>query len=91
REAPSERAATVACGRFGAYELSRAITKPEKVQAEQLLDRACEESSAQACCDLANAVEADADRPWKRERAADLRTKACELGEARCCGKKPPK
>jgi uncharacterized protein len=79
----------IACGRLGAIDLARAETKTESERALYMLEQACRQSSGQACCDLAQAYRNGTGVSASPARASELRTKACELKEKRCCGSPP--
>jgi uncharacterized protein len=77
----------LACGRLGAMELTRAKTRPEAEQAVKMLEEACEHASGQACCDLAEAYREGTGVSTSAARATELKAKACQLEEKRCCGR----
>jgi TPR repeat protein len=80
-----DRIKGIACGRLAALDLARAATRTDKDRARHRLDEACEQSSGQACCDLAEDYRKRTDREASPARAAELRARACRLHERRCC------
>jgi TPR repeat protein len=80
-----------ACGRLGEINLALASTRAEEEAALGLLEKACEDSSGQACCDLAEAQRKRFRGASDPARAAELRDRACALGEQRCCAPPAPK
>ena len=82
-------AASVACPRVAIGDLGVAESATEAERPLTILRQACERSSGEACCALAEEhrrgqwVGADA------QKAVELRAKACGLGWQACCGQAP--
>lgn len=75
----------LACVRLATLDLARAQTVTEAGYAIGLLRRACDQSSGEACCRLADIVERGTMVTPDVSEAARLRSKACELGHLGCC------
>ena len=78
-------AADVACARVAAIALDRAKDAAEAEAPLSTLQRACNDSSREACCALGDAYADGRGVPADAEKARPLRAKACELGLTRCC------
>jgi TPR repeat protein len=84
-DATDERVGALSCGRWAALELVQGQTRGARQNALHILERTCDASSGQACCDLAAAYAKGIETTPTPARAAELRARACELEERRCC------
>ena len=78
-------AADVACARAAAITLARAKDVTEAEGPLSDLQRACSDSSGEACCVLADAYRDGQGVAADAEKAGTFRDKACQLGASRCC------
>jgi TPR repeat protein len=82
RGEPSER---VACPRLAALQVAAATTEAEATRPLSLLIKGCAMSIGEACCALADLHKSARWLPPDPSRVADLQSKACALGQSRCC------
>ena len=80
-----ESASIVACPRLAAMDVMTAASKTEARHGLNFLNRACANSGGEACCLLAEIHQKGMWVTPDPERTADLRSKACILGQSRCC------
>jgi TPR repeat protein len=78
-------AAPVACPRLAVMVLARANLSDDAERALAILREACERASGEACCGLADEYQRGKWVPGDAAKAGELRTKACTLGQPRCC------
>jgi TPR repeat protein len=78
-------AAEVACARAAAIALDRAPDAAEAEAAISSLQRACSNSSREACCAVGDAYRDGKGVTADPQKAKTFRAKACEQGLARCC------
>jgi len=77
--------AEVACPRQAGVKLARARGRPEADTALSDLQRTCDSSMGEACCELGEQYRIGRWVPADAEKARELRSKACGLGCERCC------
>jgi len=82
RESPG---AWLACARADAFDLAHATSHLEADRAIEHLRDQCVAESAPACCSLADEYQSGKWVPADPSRTAELRQRACKLGERRCC------
>jgi TPR repeat protein len=78
--------AGVACPRLAAMQIAGANWPTEVERPLSQLTNACEQSSGEACCALADVYAAGKWVTTDGGRVKALRAKACDLGRVRCCG-----
>jgi TPR repeat protein len=81
-------AAEVACPRLAIIALGRAQLSIDADRPLARLREACDHASGEACCGLADEYARGKWLPTDSTRASELREKACNLGQERCC--QPP-
>ncbi len=77
--------AGLACVRFVSLRLAEATTAEEADPLLQFLQKGCDDSYGEACCDLAEAAATGRAAPSDPDKISALRSKACNLGQKRCC------
>ena len=82
RESPG---ASLACARAGAYDLAHAGSSLEAERTISRLADQCISGSAPACCVLAGEYQSGKWVKADPARTAELRARACTLGDQRCC------
>jgi TPR repeat protein len=75
----------IGCPRLAAAKLARAKTVSDAETELQQLRRLCDQSTAEACCELGEQHRIGKWVPADAGKARDLRAKACGLGCERCC------
>jgi TPR repeat protein len=80
-----EPASMVACPRLLAIDVMSATSQTEARPGLDSLNDACTKAVGEACCLLAELHEKGTWVTPDPERIADLRSKACRLGQSRCC------
>ncbi len=78
-------AQSLACTRVAALRLATATTAEEAERSTQSLERQCERSVGEACCNVAEIYQSV---PWSAAdalTASGMRERACNLGVQRCC------
>lgn len=81
--------AGVACLRIAAMDLTDALTAPAAEKALSFLREGCSRSFGEACCRLAQEYQSGKWVTADPARVAELRGKACALGQQACCTGKP--
>jgi TPR repeat protein len=82
------REAEVACPRLVALELAAVSTPSQAEQPLRFLKKACEASLGAACCALGDVYESGRLVEADPAQGKALKTKACHLGDSRCCAPK---
>lgn len=75
----------LACVRLVTLKLAEAKTVEEAEPLLTFLQKACEHSLGEACCELAEVNATSRWTPADPDKTSTLRAKACNLGQERCC------